>query len=84
MLFDTPCTWLESKANLNGYTACNHYAEGVGEVAVPRYFKKGSTLSKFQGLTSDEITERVSRVGNNGAFALFQDNHSKNMIYGPR
>lgn len=80
----SPCTWLESKANSNGYTACYHYAEEFGEVAVPKYFRKGSTLSKFQGLTGDEIIERVSRVGNNGAIALFQDNQSKNMIYGPR
>lgn len=80
-----PCTWLESKANSNGYIACYHYAEEIGKVvAVPRYFKKGPTLSKFQGLTGDEITERVSRLGNNAGIALFQDNQSKNMIYGPR
>ena len=80
----SPCTWLESKTILNGYTACYHYAEEMGKIVVPRYFKKGSTLSKFQGLTGDEITERVSRAGNNGGDALFQDNKSKNMLYGPR
>lgn len=80
----SPCAWLESKTISHGYTACYHYAEEIGKVIVPRYFKKGSTLSKFQGLTGDEITERVSRVGNNGSVALFQDNKSKNMLYGPR
>ena len=81
----SPCTWLEYKTISNGYTACYHYAEEIGEViAVPRYFKKGSTLSKFHGLNGDEITERVSRVSNNGGVAVFQDNQSKNMNYGPR
>jgi len=80
----SPCTWLESKANSNGCTVCFHYAEEIGEVAVPKYFKKGSTLSKFQGLTGDEITERVSRVANCSGFALFQDSKTTNMIYGPR
>lgn len=81
----SPCIWLESKANSNGYTVCYHYAEEIGEViAVPKHFKKQSTLSEFQDLNGDEITERVSRVGNNYGVALFQDNQSKNMIYGPK
>ena len=66
------------------YSVCWYFAEEIGKVSVPRYFSKGVTLAKLQGLTEFELSKRISRSSTNGDVGMFKDQESETTIYGPR
>ena len=80
----TPCLWLDTQTNLQDYSVCWYFAEEIGKVSVPRYFNKGVTFAKLQGLTKFELSNRISRFSTNGDVAMFKDQESETTIYGPR
>jgi len=79
-----PCLWLETGISAYGYAVCWHTAEKMGKISVPTYFNMGATLAKFQGLTADEVSKRMSWVGLNNNVSTFRDRESNILIYGPR
>ncbi len=78
-----PCLWLETEKHVENYMMCWHVTNKGSKALAPAYFKRGGTLARFQGLTMDEINDRISRAGVENGCSIFKDEISGRILYGP-
>lgn len=79
-----PCLWLEVNRERAGLV-CWHVAAGKdNSVAVPRYFRNGTTLARYGDLDEQAIKNQLRREGEQGGISIFRDQSNNKLIFGPR